>query len=150
MNRLAGGGGGPGVGGFEGGEDTDGEGECEGASGRVVRAIGGGTPCDLPLEFEGKLFDRGGGGGRGGLDLESVFLEGLFYTRYPSSDRHVIRNIKLEGGEKGNAHLISIFSTVEFVRCRIFRLESLTLDVSKRRHRSYRLPLSDIDHSGFR
>lgn len=86
MNRLVGGGGRPGVGGFEGGDDTGGEGECEGASGRVVRIAGGEGPsrsgCDLPLEFEGECFDRGGGG-RGGFVLGSTFLEELFCTRYP-------------------------------------------------------------------
>jgi hypothetical protein len=49
LNRFVGGGS-PGVGGFEG------EGEWEGASGRVVRVMGGGpsgSGCDLP-EFEGE------------------------------------------------------------------------------------------------
>lgn len=73
--------------------DTEGEGDCEGASGRLVRIIGGGGPpgsgCDL-AKFEGEWFDdRGGGGGGGGFDLGSAFLEELFYTRYPLSDCHV-------------------------------------------------------------
>ena len=96
LNRLVGGG--PGVGGFEDRGEAEGEGECEGAPGRVVRIIGGGglseSGRDLP-EFEG----RGGGGG---LDLGSTFLEGLFCTECPLSD---LRNAKLGDGRKRGCSL---------------------------------------------
>ena len=62
LNRLAGRGGSPGVGGLEGEGDIDGE--REGASGRMPRAIGGGGPFGVFLvRFGAEPGGRGGGGG---------------------------------------------------------------------------------------
>ena len=103
----------------------------------MFRIIGGGGPfgsvCDLP-KFDGEWFDRGGGGGGGGFDPGPTSLEELFYTKYPKSDHRVSleRSARQWGGR---AHLVPIPGTVEFVRCRVFRFESLRLEVGERRHR---------------
>ena len=57
-----------------------------------------------------------------------------------------LMNVKLGGGE-GDAHLVSIPGAVELVRRRVFRLQSLRLDISKRRHCMRPFTLSDGDHS---
>lgn len=45
---------------------------------------------------------------------------------------------------EGETDLVSIPGIVELVRRRVFRLESLALDVSKRRHWKRRSPLSAL------